>query len=309
MYITNSEEPAFVPHPLGSAMAICCAIVLVIMLVGYSPFSGLTKAFAQVNGVSGTPWPVYKPPVVARAGSQGPVEQTVAAGPSTPSPSTETPTAPAASGGGVSGIVKLDGAPPQMAKIDMSGVAQCAQQHSTPVYQETIVTGADGGLANVVVSIKKEEGVDLPGAPPSAPAVLDQHGCQYVPHVVALMKDQPLLVRNSDPFLHNVHTLPEKNEGENKAQPNVDPGSRLKTPKEAEYFRVKCDVHPWMGAWVAVIDNPYFAVTDKDGKFALPKGLADGEYTLVAWHEKFGTQQGKVTVKDGAGTANFVFKQ
>jgi NADH-quinone oxidoreductase subunit N len=311
MYVTDSDEPAFAPHPLGSAMAICCAIVLVMMLIGYSPFSGLTKAFAQVNGVSGNPWPVYKPPVVAaRAGTGAPVEPTAAstAGPGTATPSTETPTAPAASGGGVSGVVKLDGPPPQMAKIDMSGVAQCAQQHSTPVYQETVVTGADGGLANVVVSIRKEEGVALPSVPPGAPAVLDQHGCQYVPHVVALMKDQPLLVRNSDPFLHNVHTLPEKNEGENKAQPNVDPGSRLKTPKEAEYFRVKCDVHPWMGAWVAVLDNPYFAVTDKDGKFALPKGLADGEYTLVAWHEKFGTQQAKVTVKDGAGTANFVFK-
>jgi hypothetical protein len=195
-----------------------------------------------------------------------------------------------------------------MPVIDMSGVAQCAQQHSSPVHQETVVAGPSGGLANVVVSIKREEGSELPGSAPSEPAVLDQKGCQYSPHVIAMMKGQPLVVKNSDPFLHNVHTLPEKNEGENKAQPNLDPGAKLKSPTEAEYFRVKCDVHPWMGAWIAVIDNPFFAVSDKDGNFSLPKGLSDGDYTLTAWHEKYGTQQAKVTVKDGKGTASFVFK-
>lgn len=205
----------------------------------------------------------------------------------------------------VTGTVKLDGKAPEMAKIDMSGVAACAQQHTAPVTQETVLTGADNGLANVVVSIKKEEGMDLPGDVPKDAAVLDQKGCQYTPHVIAVMAGQQLKVKNSDPFLHNVHTLPEKNDGENKAQPNVDNGTKLKTPKEAEYFRVKCDVHPWMAAWVAVIDNPYFAVSDKDGKFSLPKGLPDGDYTVVAWHEKFGTTEGKVSVKGGAGTVDF----
>jgi hypothetical protein len=115
-------------------------------------------------------------------------------------------------------------------------------------------------------------------------------------------------VKNSDPFLHNIHTLPEKNEPENKAQPNLDPGSRLKTPREPEYFRVKCDVHPWMNAWIAVIDNPFFAITGKDGKFTLPKGLPDGQYTITAWHEKYGEQTGKLLVQDGAGAVDFVFK-
>jgi plastocyanin len=208
----------------------------------------------------------------------------------------------------VTGTAKLDGKAPDMPKIDMSAVAQCAQQHGTPVSQETVVVGKDNGLANVVVSIKKEEGVDLPGDVPKQPAVLDQKGCQYTPHVVVCMVGQQLQVKNDDPFLHNVHTLPEKNEGENKAQPNIDPGQKLKTPKEPEYIRVKCDVHPWMGAWIAVIDNPYFAVSDKDGKFTLPKGLPDGDYTVHAWHEKYGEQDGKVTVKDGKGEVSFTFK-
>jgi RNA polymerase sigma factor (sigma-70 family) len=211
--------------------------------------------------------------------------------------------------GVVWGTVKFDGQPPEMPKIDMSAVPQCHQQHAGDARQESVIVGENGGLANVVVSLKKQEGQDLPGTVPAEPAVLDQKGCQYVPHVVAVMVGQRIIVKNSDPFLHNVHPLPEKNEGENRAMPNRDEaGARLKTPKEPEYFRVKCDVHPWMAAWVAVLDNPYFAVTGKDGKFTLPKGLPDGDYTLTAWHEKYGEQTGHLTVKDGAGTVDFIFK-
>jgi RNA polymerase sigma factor (sigma-70 family) len=209
----------------------------------------------------------------------------------------------------VSGTVKLDGQPPEMPRIDMSNLPQCHQQHKDDLRQESVTVGENGGLANVVVSIKKQEGQDLPGTVPTEPAVLDQKGCQYVPHVVAVMVGQRIIVKNSDPFLHNVHPLPEKNEGENRAMPNRDEaGARLKTPREPEYFRVKCDVHPWMAAWVAVLDNPYFAVTGKDGRFTLPKGLPDGDYTLTAWHEKYGEQTGRLTVKDGAGSVDFVFK-
>ena len=207
----------------------------------------------------------------------------------------------------VGGTVKLDGKAPEMAKIDMAAIAACAEQHKTPVTQETVVTGADNGLANVVVSIKKEEGQELPGAASATPAELEQKGCQYMPHVIAVMVGQGINVKNSDPTLHNVHTLPEKNDGENKAQPA--PGiAKLKTPKEAEVFKVKCDVHPWMGAWVAVIDNPYFAVTDKDGKYTLPKGLPNGDYTLHVWHEKYGEQDVKITVKDDKAEANITVK-
>jgi plastocyanin len=209
----------------------------------------------------------------------------------------------------VAGTVKLDGKAPEMAKIDMSAVPACAQQHKDPVTQETVLTGADNGLANVVVSIKKEEGMDLPPPAAAEPAVLDQKGCQYSPHVLAVSVGQAILVKNSDTFLHNVHSLPEKNPGENKAQPTVDAnGAKLKPTTDPEYFRVKCDVHPWMGAWVAVLDNPYFAVTDKDGKFALPKGLADGDYTLHVWHEKLGEQDVKITVKDGKADAAITVK-
>ncbi len=212
----------------------------------------------------------------------------------------------------VKGTVKLDGKAPEMPKIDMSGVPDCHKQHAdSPVTQETVIAGKDGGLANAVVSIKKEEGMSLPGddKAPADPVVLTQKGCQYMPHVIGAMVGQSLLVKNDDPFLHNVHTQPEKNDPDNRAQPNLDPkGAKLKAMKEPEYFRVKCDVHPWMSAWIAVIDNPFFAVTDKDGHFTLPKGLPDGDYTVHAWHEKYGDQDGKVSVKGGNGEVNFSFK-
>ena len=114
----------------------------------------------------------------------------------------------------VGGTVKLDGKAPENPKIDMSAVPQCAGQHKDAVMQETVVVGKEGGLANVVVSIKKEEGMNLPGddKPPTTPIVLTQKGCQYVPHVLAAQVGQPLIVKNEDPFLHNVHSLPEKND-------------------------------------------------------------------------------------------------
>ena len=93
------------------------------------------------------------------------------------------------------------------------------------------------------------------------------------------------------------------------AMPTANAGEKADPqPKAPETFKVKCDVHPWMTGWVAIFDHPYFAVTADDGTFAI-KGLPDGTYTLQAWHERFGTQSQKVTVKDGKATADWTFKQ
>jgi plastocyanin len=211
----------------------------------------------------------------------------------------------------ITGTVKLDGKAPEAKPIDTSSVPGC--HHDKPIVDEKVVVGADNGLANVVVSIKKEEGQDLPGSdnPPKTPGVLDQKGCQYVPHVIAVQVGQPIVAKNSDPLLHNVHTQPEKNTPDNIAEPNVDEkGHKLKVPTDPEYYHVKCDVHPWMSAWIAVIDNPFFAVSDKDGKIDIPtKGLKDGKYTLHVWQEKYGEQDVPVEVKGGNATVNITVKQ
>jgi hypothetical protein len=206
----------------------------------------------------------------------------------------------------LSGKVSFEGEAPEPREIDMSGVVQCAQQHADPVYDESIWVGDDGELANVVISIKAEDSPDLEGEVPSEPVLLDQKGCQYTPHVVAMMAGQQLVVKNSDPFLHNVHSLAEINPNFNFGQPNVDPGKKVESPKAEETFRVKCDVHPWMSAYIAVFEHPFFAVSGEDGTFSI-KDLPDGDYTVVAWHEKLGTKEEQVTITDGKGEVNFSF--
>jgi len=211
--------------------------------------------------------------------------------------------------GDVSGMAKLDGAAPEQKPIDMAGVQQCNDMHPDPVIEENVVADK-GNLANVVVSVKKEDSPDLTGEQPKEGAVIDQQGCMYKPHVVAMMGGQDLVVKNSDNFLHNIHSLSEKNPSFNKAQPQKNDGEKMAdSPKVPEYFHVKCDVHPWMSCYVAVFDHPFFGVSGADGKWTI-KNLPDGDYTLVAWHEKLGTQEKKVTIKDGKAAApiDFTFK-
>ena len=204
----------------------------------------------------------------------------------------------------IKGTVSFEGDAPEPEQIDMAAVKECAQQHPDGAFSDVVLV-TDGKLANVVVSVKAEPG----GEAPKEPAVLDQKGCQYVPHVVAVMQGQPLIVKNSDPFLHNVHSLAIDNPAFNFGQPNIDPGRKVDPMKVAERFKIKCDVHPWMNAQVSVFEHPYFAVTKEDGTFTIPGNLPDGEHTLVAWHEKFGEQEAKVTVTGGkAEGAAFTFK-
>jgi len=210
----------------------------------------------------------------------------------------------------ITGVVKLDGKAPEAKPIDMSGVKECNDLHADPVYDETVVVSDKGELANVVVSIKADEAAALGGTASSEPAVLDQSGCQYVPHVLAMMVGQKVVIKNDDPFLHNVHSLSQTNPGFNFGQPNKDPGKEApEQPRVPENIKVKCDVHPWMGAWLIVLDHPFFSVSKDDGTFAIAiPNVPDGDYTITAWHEKYGEQEGKATVKDGKAEVNFTFK-
>jgi plastocyanin len=204
----------------------------------------------------------------------------------------------------VTGKATLEGKAPKAKVISMAAVPACAAQHTNPVYDESIVVGANNELANVVVYVK--DGSKLGGQVPSQPAVLDQKGCMYTPHVVAAMVGQELKVKNSDDLLHNVHALARDNGEVNISQNQKGQENKLDVTKAVETFKTKCDVHPWMSAWVVVVDSPYFAVTGEDGTFDI-KGLKDGKYTLVAWQEKLGTQEAEVEVKGGKATADFKF--
>ena len=199
----------------------------------------------------------------------------------------------------IAGRVVYGGIAPEPEQIDVAAVKECALQHPDGLFSESLVVAPSGGIANVVVSLVFAEGVIIQSPPPQAPAVLDQKGCRYIPHVLAVQVGQPIVVKNSDPFLHNVHSLSLNNPAFNFGQPSIDPGRRVNPMQAAERFRIKCDVHPWMSAYVNVFDHPYFAVTNADGAFTIPGNLPDGTYTTVAWHESLGDLQAQVQVAGG----------
>lgn len=208
----------------------------------------------------------------------------------------------------ITGTVKLEGDAPEMAELDMSAVKECAEQHADPVVDPSVVAGENGELANVIVAIKTDDPSSLGGEPSGDPVELDQQGCMYQPHVLSMTAGQELVVKNSDPFLHNVHSLAIINPPFNFGQPNKDPGKKVPdSPKATETFRVKCDVHPWMSAYIGVFEHPFHAVSDEEGKFEVPGNLPDGDYTLTAWHEKYGEQEMPVTIKDGKPAEEITF--
>ena len=190
------------------------------------------------------------------------------------------------------GMVKFEGAPPAMPAMQMGADAACQMQHKTPVKDEEVVLGANNELANVLVYVK-----DAPAGPvPSTPALLNQKGCQYIPHVTAVQVGQAINIRNSDATLHNVHAMPEVNKQFNEGQPVQGMTSTKKFDRvEMKPFRVKCDVHGWMKSYMAVLPHSYHGVSGMNGNFTIGN-LPPGSYTLVAWHEKYGTQEQQIQV-------------
>jgi plastocyanin len=204
------------------------------------------------------------------------------------------------------GTVKFQGPVPAAKAINMSADPNCAKQHASPAMNQEIMADAKGDLQNVIVFVSDGLG-DRTFDPPSQPAVIEQKGCMYAPHVLAVRANQQLEVVNSDPTLHNIHPLPINNREWNKAE---GPGATAEETfsREEIAIPVKCNVHPWMRSYVAVFKHPYFAVTGKDGSFDLGS-LPPGTYTIKAWHEKLGTSSQQVTIgANETKSLEFVFK-
>ncbi|MFQ5525644.1 MAG: carboxypeptidase regulatory-like domain-containing protein [Thermoanaerobaculia bacterium] len=231
---------------------------------------------------------------VACGGDTAPVAEESSQPPATAAP---------AGNAAINGTINYSNGDPDAA-IKMDADPVCAGLHPEGAETQTVVADG-GGLANVFVYVK--EGISGSYDAPSEPALLDQQGCTYRPHVSGIMTAQTLVIRNSDPTLHNVHALPNNNEEFNQGQPFQDMELEKEFANAEVMVRFKCDVHPWMGAYIGVVDHPFFAVSGADGSFSIG-GLPAGDYVLEAWHETLGTQTQSVTVgADGAVDVSFDF--
>jgi hypothetical protein len=218
-------------------------------------------------------------------------------GTSETSPAATTPNSKpvdAATAGSISGTVQLEGTAPKMKIINMAAEPACAKQHSTPAMTQEVLTGKDGALENVVVYLKGDFS-QFKFDTPQIPVTITQKGCMYDPHVLALETDQSLQVVNADPVTHNIHPVPKDNREWNESQPPGAAPIDRNFAHEEIAIPVKCNIHPWMKAYIAVFGDPYFEVTGKDGSFDL-KNVPPGTYTLVAWHELYGTREQSVTI-------------
>lgn len=195
----------------------------------------------------------------------------------------------------VSGTVTFTGKAPTLRPLAMDADPACAKKHSAPVANEMLLLGSGNTMGNILVSVSKGLPAGKKWPAPSAPVVLDQNGCQYKPHVMGIMVGQPYKILNSDGVLHNIHTLPQINRAFNRAMPATVKEASTSFDKEEPIFHVKCDVHPWMSAYIGVFSHPFFSVTGADGKYTI-SGLEPGTYEITAWHERLGTQTASITV-------------
>ncbi|MCX6930408.1 MAG: carboxypeptidase regulatory-like domain-containing protein [Verrucomicrobia bacterium] len=205
--------------------------------------------------------------------------------------------------GDITGTVTLKGTPPKEKEITpVMEDANCSKLHTKAPMTRFYVVGDNGAIADVVVSVQGISGKSSGAS--AAPVVLDQKGCEYIPSILAVQTDQKIVVKNSDPVLHNVHTMPAEGSGNKDKNEAQLPGAADLTfsfPKAENFLKFKCDVHQWMFAWVSVFDHPYFAVSAKDGTFKIAN-VPPGKYKIQAAHRKAGVVTQEVEVKDGAPT-------
>lgn len=204
----------------------------------------------------------------------------------------------------VAGVVNFQGSPPPNPTIDMAEEPACAEKHEQRPRDPRVVVN-NGRLANAFVYVKSGLPAGARYTPPSAPVVLDQDGCLYHPRVFGVMTGQTIEIRNSDPLLHNIKTVPQEQRGFNISQPTDGMVSTrtFNTPEVMVPF--ECNVHGWMNAYAGVLSHPFFATSGNDGGITIER-LPAGTYELEAWHEVFGRQTRSVTVPD-SGTVQVEF--
>jgi plastocyanin len=213
--------------------------------------------------------------------------------------SVSSPLAAQAGTGTIKGHIHVAGKVPGNLVIRMGKDPKCADLNKgKQVVQEIVKATADGSLANVFVRL---EGT-FPSSPvPKTPVVINQTGCIYQPRVVGVRVGQMLEIHNNDNLLHNLHSVSNRDNEFNVAQAKAGVVDSFKMKSEEIMLHLGCDVHSWMNAYVGVVTNPYFAVSDASGVYTI-NNVPPGTYTIDAWHERFGPLKKTVKVTAGAAT-------
>ncbi|MCX6626764.1 MAG: carboxypeptidase regulatory-like domain-containing protein [Candidatus Solibacter sp.] len=214
----------------------------------------------------------------------------------------------AATAGSIAGAVAFRGAKPARQAISMEADEGCRKANAgQPVYEEAVLVGKSGGLANAFVYV--QAGLEGKKFEPNTEAVvLDQHGCMFVPRIVGIRAGQTLDLKNGDAVSHNVHPIPANNREWNQEQAPQAPAVEHRFARPEIMIPVKCNIHAWMRSYIGVVDHPYFAVTGPDGTFVW-KNVPPGDYTVAIWHEKLGKQEQQVHVAAaGSAEVNFTYR-
>ena len=215
--------------------------------------------------------------------------------------------ASAADAATITGHVRVTGSIPKPPIITMTADPACDHLYPHGRPAEIVVAGPDGALANVFVYVK----TGLPKKfvfPMPAPREvrLDQKGCAFVPHAIGVRVGEEITIHNSDPTMHNVNARAAINPPFNEATPGEDESLRKSFARPEVAVKLKCDIHPWMSAYIGVFDHPFFAVTGTDGAFTI-SGLPESDYTVEAWHESLGVRAANVKLDDDDKTATLDF--
>lgn len=265
------------------ATAVLCALGCGDQPAAKAPTGATTAPPGPSAVVPGTTTPAATAPAVPPS-----------AAPASPAVATK----PAAGKAFVVGKVRYAGDPPKRKVINFGPEKKCHTHHDTPPLDESVVVSADKGVQWALVRVSGK----VPGSfkPPAsaAPLEYDQKGCMFRPHVLAVMAGQEVVIKNSDPLLHNVRAEAVINSAFNRNLPKEGDVMTVKFDSPEVGIKVKCDVHFWMEGYIHVLANPFFAVTGPDGSYAIPD-LPPGSYKLEVWHEKLGKVTQDVTVADG----------
>ena len=206
----------------------------------------------------------------------------------------------------VKGIVSFEGEAPVGKKLNLP--SGCHKPGAGEVYSNEVIVH-DGKLQNVLVTISA---VHIKGPFTDIPAeevIMDQRGCMYHPRLAVARVGQRVTFINSDPVFHNVRSVTKENEKFNVGMPKKNQRETKIFNRPEMFLQAKCSVHPWMGAYVAILDHPFHSISNEKGEFILPN-LPAGDYTVEAWHEVFGKETQVVKVlADGTVNIKFNFKK